>query len=67
MLFSDKADPGSVPMAALWSAPVTDGEHGENPVDGNDHIHGATMLVKMDRAKTWKAPHSTAVGTAGAD
>ena len=67
MLFSDKADPGSVPMAALWSAPVTDGEHGENPVDGNDHIQATTMLVKMGSAKTWKAPHSTAVGTAGAD
>jgi hypothetical protein len=54
-------------MAALWSAPVTDGEHGENPVDGNDHIQATTMLVKMGSAKTWKAPHSTAVGTAGAD
>src|SRR5215471_7071595 len=64
-LFSDKVDPGSVPMAALWSAPVPEGEHGQNPVAGNDHIQAATMQVKMGSAKTSKAPRAGPVGALG--
>lgn len=67
-LFSDKNDPGSVPMAALWNGPRDSGsdEAGAGDAD-HDHIHGGTMLVKMGHAKSWKAQRSIALGTAGAD
>ena len=66
-LFSDKADPGSVPMAALWSAGRADESHAEDNAEDGDHIHGGTMLVKLGPAKTWKAPHTVAVGAVGTD
>ena len=66
-LFSDKADPGSVPIAALWSVPAGDQAHGEDAGEEGDHIRGGTLLVKMGRTRAWKTPQSSAVGTSGAD
>ncbi len=66
-LFSDKNDPGSVPMAALWNALAGDSTNNEKSEQSEGHIHGETMLVKMDHVKTWKTPHTVAVGAAGTD
>ncbi|HLW52917.1 MAG TPA: penicillin-binding protein 2 [Candidatus Angelobacter sp.] len=70
LLFSDKLDPGSVPIAGLWSAPSeNDAEGGNEP----GHFQGGTMLVRMtpERRKHLKpasfAVGTAAVGTAGTD
>lgn len=70
MLFSDKADPGSVPIAGVWNNPIFGNEDEAQPPDAEDHLQGGTFLVKMGRAKAFrpaKAPQSAAIGTAGAD
>ena len=65
-LFSDKADPGSVPIAGLWSAPGGDAE-GEETSE-QDHFQGGTFLVKMPAARLKHfRPESLAMGTAGTD
>jgi penicillin-binding protein 2 len=69
MLFSDKADPGSVPLAGLWNFPDLAGEHPE-AAEAEDHLQGGTFLVKMGRARSFrtvKRPVAAAVGAAGAD
>ena len=43
MLFSDKADPGSVPVASFWHAPDTGG--------AENNLQGGTMMVKVPRPK----------------
>jgi penicillin-binding protein 2 len=55
-LFSDKTDPGSVPMASLWSVQPETGEaeHKAAEALSEDHIGGGTLLVKMDRGKNSK-------------
>ena len=66
-LFSDKADPGSVPIAGVWTAPAA---NDENEVLAEDeHLQGGTLLVKMDRSKTpspkpAKASHVRPIGVA---
>jgi len=50
-LFSDKADPGSVPMAGVWNAPGAHHEGDEAAVAEEEHLQGATLLVKVDRSK----------------
>ncbi len=66
-LFSDKADPGSVPIAGVWNMPAAEDDHHEQVADGDDHLHGGTLRLKMGRAKAVKSPRPVAVGTAGAD
>ncbi|HKD14970.1 MAG TPA: penicillin-binding protein 2 [Candidatus Angelobacter sp.] len=51
MLFSDKADPGSVPMAAVWNN--SGAEDQQNQVEaqnaGEDRLEGGTMMIKMGK------------------
>ncbi len=72
MLFSDKVDPDSVPLASVWSAPSDSDEHGHEvakPVEAQDpgHFQGGTLLVKMgDRlSRRPKAAHLPALGAYG--
>jgi penicillin-binding protein 2 len=48
-LFSDKADPGSVPMASVWSAPAAEHENDEVAAAEEEYLQGGTLLVKMGR------------------
>ncbi len=52
-LFSDKADPGSVPVAGVWSSPQTDDEVADrqNRENGDDehHLVSGTLLVKTGK------------------
>ena len=50
MLFSDKVDPGSVPIAGVWTAPAANDEN--EALAEDEHLQGGTLLVKMDRRKT---------------
>jgi penicillin-binding protein 2 len=68
-LFSDKADPGSVPIAGVWNFPDLAGEHPE-AAEGEDRLQGGTFLVKVGKTKAFrpvKAPTVVAIGTAGDD
>jgi penicillin-binding protein 2 len=50
MLFSDKGDPGSVPIAGLWNNPIGGDEHAdpaEAAAEAEDHLQGGTFLVKV--------------------
>jgi hypothetical protein len=52
-LFSDKADPGSVPVAGVWSSPQTndgaaDGHNHETDGDQH-HLLSGTLLVKTGK------------------
>src|SRR5215472_10775340 len=49
-LFSDKVDPGSVPIAGVWTAPPANDEN--EALAEDEHLQGGTLLVKMDRRKT---------------
>src|SRR5690348_6406025 len=52
-LFSDKDDPGNVPIAGFWSNPAPDQEMDKQRSDsaaaGSDELHAATMLVNVGR------------------
>jgi penicillin-binding protein 2 len=52
MLFSDKVDPGSVPIAGLWnsSEPDDDADHQHEAEAAEEHLHGGTLRFKMGRA-----------------
>jgi penicillin-binding protein 2 len=54
-LFSDKADPGSIPVAGFWTSPSQEERETQQPSQeaeaSEDHLHGGTLLVKMT------APH----------
>jgi penicillin-binding protein 2 len=52
MLFSDKVDPASVPIAGVWNNPLGGDEHPDDSPE--DHIQGGTFLVKVGRGS---APH----------
>jgi penicillin-binding protein 2 len=56
MLFSDKADPGSVPLAGVWNS-VEPGDGDGQQLDADNHaedvLHGGTFRVKI--GKTSKA------------
>jgi len=58
-LFSDKADPGSVPIAGFWTSPSQEQHRDEQPAQqgeaGEDHLHGGTLLVKMSAPHTRRA------------
>ncbi|HEY6307241.1 MAG TPA: penicillin-binding protein 2 [Candidatus Angelobacter sp.] len=47
MLFSDKADPGSVPIAGVWSAPSDGNDSDHEVADAENHFQGGTLLLKM--------------------
>ncbi|MBZ5531365.1 MAG: penicillin-binding protein 2 [Acidobacteriia bacterium] len=70
MLFSDKADPGSVPIAGVWNYPDLGGDHPAEAGEAENHLQGGTFLVKMGRSKAFRPAQPqkpVAVGTAGAD
>lgn len=51
MLFSDKADPGSVPLAAVWSTPGSD--HHDGPGESNvaeDHFQAGTLRLRIGKS-----------------
>jgi penicillin-binding protein 2 len=58
-LFSDKADPGSVPVAGFWTSPSQEQHQDEQPSQqgeaSEDHLHGGTMLVQMSAPHTKRA------------
>src|SRR5262249_585752 len=58
-LFSDKNDPGSVPMASLWSVPAEGEEDATAEALSQDHIRGGTLRVKMEGTKGSKFPAKT--------
>ena len=58
MLFSDKADPGSVPIAGVWNNPLGGEEHPDDSAEAEDHLQGGTFLVKVGRSS---AAHQTKV------
>ena len=61
MLFSDKADPGSVPIAGVWNQPDSIGhpkahdadEHADAGQDAaNDsEVHGGTVLMRLGKTR----------------
>ena len=53
MLFSDKADPGSIPVAGVWNGPENHDAAEAQTQDSNqaeDHLHAATLRVKIGQA-----------------
>lgn len=70
-LFSDKSDPGSVPIAGFWSSPASEQEAGEqqaqNAEADQDHLHGGTLLLKVKgKREVAMRPRAVAsIGTAG--
>ncbi|HEY2113477.1 MAG TPA: penicillin-binding protein 2, partial [Candidatus Angelobacter sp.] len=68
MLFSDKVDPGSVPIAGVWNKPAGMDEHPGEGDSAEDHIQGGTFLVKVGPGRPWRG-HAPAlrVGRAGED
>lgn len=49
MLFSDKNDPGSVPIAGLWSSPG-ETQPAQQPAEvSQDHLQGGTLMMKVGR------------------
>jgi penicillin-binding protein 2 len=78
MLFSDKADPGSVPIAGVWNQPdstdpvATDAANGhagpgEDVTRNESELHGGTVLVRLGRTKMRKAVRPVSIGMAGSD
>jgi penicillin-binding protein 2 len=52
MLFSDKVDPGSVPVAGLWNTPnAADDDHQQDPHEGNDRLQGGTVMVRTSNIR----------------
>lgn len=70
-LFSDKADPGSVPIAGFWTSPSQEQHQDEQPAQqgeaNEDHLHGGTVLVQMNAPHTRRArlAPSAEIGIAG--
>jgi penicillin-binding protein 2 len=52
-LFSDKVDPGSVPIAGVWNNPQGGEEHPDDPAE--DHLQGGTFLLKVGRGRSHHA------------
>jgi penicillin-binding protein 2 len=78
MLFSDKADPGSVPIAGVWNQPDSIGQghahaadnhagSDEEVVESESELHGGTVLVRLGKTKMRKAARPVSLGLAGAD
>src|SRR6476646_5648511 len=81
MLFSDKADPGSVPIAGVWNQPDSIGHHDvDGDADGADaqnaggqgdagesRLQGGTLLIPVSRSKMASPAKPLAFGSAGAN
>jgi penicillin-binding protein 2 len=66
MLFSDKVDPGSVPMAGIWSAPVpVRAKDGNQNEFAEDRLRGGTFLMKLDRSGTAGLSSGSSLGLNG--
>jgi penicillin-binding protein 2 len=51
MLFSDKTDPGSVPLAAVWSTSGRDGHDGQTEANAaEDHFQAGTLRVRVGKS-----------------
>jgi penicillin-binding protein 2 len=69
LLFSDKVDPGSVPMAGIWNTPEPGEERDADALEDSSHLQAGTILVKMGRNKAarHRTARSFAFGVAGED
>ncbi|HEY2168120.1 MAG TPA: penicillin-binding protein 2, partial [Candidatus Angelobacter sp.] len=77
MLFSDKADPGSVPIAGFWNQPDSLGQrhahasvaHGDSERDAADenHLQGGTVLVKLGKGRMKRLAQPMSIGIAGSE
>jgi hypothetical protein len=77
MLFSDKADPGSVPIAGFWNQPDSLGQppaeasaahvDSEQDTAGENHLQGGTVLVKLGKARMKRLARPVSIGLAGSD
>jgi penicillin-binding protein 2 len=83
MLFSDKADPGSVPIAGVWNQPETADHHdsaesakaenaANDEVAEDSRLQGGTLLVPVKtlvpvRTQVRKAARPVSIGLAGSN
>ena len=70
MLFSDKVDPGSVPIAAVWSSPApAAGKHREHAEVADDRLQGGTFMMKLGPSRPVGSRRTLSVGlsSSGAD
>ena len=67
MLFSDKVDPGSVPIAGVWNNRDSQDGHQQEVEDAENHLQGGTFLVKVGRTHLPKKPRPPVIGAAGGD
>jgi penicillin-binding protein 2 len=68
MLFSDKADPGSVPIAGVWNAPHVDDDDNAGQSEVAEHFQGGTFVMKTGaNIAQPKRPRLPALGASGAD
>lgn len=78
MLFSDKTDPGSVPIAGVWNQPGSIGNGPVAPADihadsseevaqDENHLQGGTVLVRLGKTSSRKPARPLSIGLAGAD
>jgi penicillin-binding protein 2 len=71
LLFSDKVDPGSVPIAGVWNNPLGGDGNEADSAEAEDHIQGGTFLLKMERRRSGpsavKGATALAIGRTGAD
>jgi penicillin-binding protein 2 len=71
-LFSDKSDPGSVPIAGFWNNPVLPEHHdpAEESEASADQLQGGTLMMKVQPkhlAAIRKTPVVSMLGSAGAN
>ena len=65
-LFSDKIDPGSVPIASVWSAPADNDSSASDVATAGDHLHGGTLQVRMNPVSKFARPaHRPVIGAEG--
>jgi penicillin-binding protein 2 len=56
-LYSDKSDPGSVPLAAVWNTTAPAEEHGQQVEAGKaneDLLHGGHFRIRMGKTADYK-------------
>jgi penicillin-binding protein 2 len=78
LLFSDKADPGSVPIAGVWNQPDSIGDSpreaaevhahsGQEVEQDQNHLQGGTVLVRVGKTRMRKLARPVSIGLAGSD